>query len=73
MTAEHERAAEEQELREMLAVDLADRFLCQPKDMAWEDRSDELADTAMTTFRVFAQILRDRRAAAVEQGAHLAG
>lgn len=34
-------------VRDNVALAIAECFLCQPKDMTWEDRSDELADAAI--------------------------
>jgi hypothetical protein len=54
----------DQELKEEahsdVAVAIAEKFLCQPRDMPWEDRCDELATAAIQALQIFFQLHRGR-------------
>lgn len=45
-----------------VAVGLAERFLEQPADMAWEQRCDELATAAIEAMQIFISVRRDASA-----------
>jgi hypothetical protein len=41
-----------------VAVAIAERFTCQPRDMTWEERCDELATAAIEAMQIFIQMNR---------------
>lgn len=53
------------EAHSAVSVGIAERFLVQPRDMAWEQRCDELASAAIEAMQLHIQAVRDSRAAAL--------
>jgi hypothetical protein len=48
-----------------VSVGIAERFLVQPREMAWEQRCDELATAAIEAMQLHIQARRDSLAAAI--------
>jgi hypothetical protein len=51
------------EAHSAVAIGIAEKFLTQPRDMTWEDRTDELATAAIEAMQVFIQLRRWHRSA----------